>query len=207
MARALAILAFCLGCVTMAGPAHAADDDPAARARAALRAATQRMRELEDQNATLQAKAAETDRAQQALTQKLAADEKELDDLRKQGDADKMTIRQTNSALASQRDSNAKLLNTYQETATTLQTRDAEAKRLDTVLGQARQRIQACETKNAALYQQAEEVLDLYDKRDLGDAIASSEPVTKLKRVEIENLMQDYEDKFRADKISQPAAQ
>jgi chromosome segregation ATPase len=196
--------ALCAGLIVLSGLAHAQDEDPTARARAALRTATQRIRELEDQNATLQAKAAEVDRAQQGLTQRLAADEKELADLRKQTDADKTAIQQTSSALASQREANAKLQGTYQETATTLQTRDAEAKRLDSTLSQARQRILACEAKNAELYKQAESVLDLYDKRDLLDAVASSEPVTKLKRVEIENVMQEYEDKFRADKISQP---
>lgn len=192
-------------CFIAAGFARAADDDPAARARAALRQATQRIRELEDQNATLQAKQAEADRARQELSDKLAADEKQLADLHKQGDADKATLQQTNAQLSSQRASNAKLQSTYEETSNNLKTRDADAKRLDTMLGQARQRIDACETKNDALYKTAEEVLDLYDKRDLWDAVASSEPVTKLKRVEIENLMQDYEDKLRANKIPQPA--
>lgn len=184
--------------------ARAADEDPTARVKAALRQATQRVRELEDQNATLQAKAAEAERNRQALEQKVAADEKELAELKKQGESDKSALQQASSALAGQRETNAKLQSTYQETATTLRTRDADAKRLDGMLGQARQRIGACEGKNAELYKLAEEILDLYGKRDLLDDIATTEPVTKLKRVEIENAMQDYEDKFRANKIAPP---
>jgi chromosome segregation ATPase len=202
--RRLLALVLCACCLGTAGLARA-DDDPAARARAALRQATQRIRELEDQNATLQAKQAEADRTRQALSDKLAAAEKDLADLHKQSDTDKATLQQTNAQLAGQRASNAKLQSTYEETSTNLKTRDADAKRLDTMLGQTRQRVEACETKNGALYQKAEEVLDLYDKRGVWDSVASSEPVTKLKRVEIENLMQDYEDKFRANKIPQPA--
>jgi len=45
-------------------------------------------------------------------------------------------------------------------------------------------------------------VLDLYDKQDIFD-LASREPITKMKRVEIENAMQDYEDKMRDNKIGQ----
>jgi chromosome segregation ATPase len=205
MRHSFAFLTVCICLAMFTGVGHAADsDDPTARARAALRQLTQRVRELEDQNADLQSKAAEADRAKQELTQKLAADEKELADLHKQGDADKSALQQTSAQLASQRESNAKLESTYQETSKTLQTREADAKRLTSFLGQTRQRVDACETKNGELYKLAEEVLDLYDKRGFFDSVASNEPVTKLKRVQIENLMQDYEDKFRANKLAQP---
>ena len=36
-------------------------------------------------------------------------------------------------------------------------------------------------------------------------SLVADEPVTKLKRVEFENLMQDYEDKLRAQEINRPA--
>jgi chromosome segregation ATPase len=192
------------GCMLVAGIGHADPDDPTARARAALRQATQRIRELEDQNATFQAKSAEADRAKQELTDKLAADEKELEGLRKQGDADKTAIQEKDAALSSQRATTEKWQSSYNEAAEAARTRDADAKRLVVVVGQARERINACETKNTALYKLSEEVLDLYDKRGFLDSVASSEPVTKLKRVEIENTMQDYEDKFRANKLPDP---
>ena len=53
-------------------------DDPAARLRSALREAIVKQRELEDQNATLQAKQAELERDRQAAVQKAATAEKEL---------------------------------------------------------------------------------------------------------------------------------
>ena len=203
MRRTPIAIALIAGLIGAAGAARA-EDDPAARAKAALRTATQRVRELEDQNATLQAKSAEAERARAELTAKLDADEKELAGLRKQTESDKSALEQSTAALQSQRASNAKLQGSYQEASEAARTRDADAKRLDTTLGQTRERVKACEAKNVELYKLAEDVLDLYQKRGLFDAVASSEPLTKLKRVEIENAMQDYEDKFRANKIAQP---
>jgi len=197
---ALALVSSLFGVTTAA----AADDDAAARARAALRTAIQHTRELEDQNAALQAKAAEADRTRQELAAKLDADEKELAELRKQTDADKSALQQSSAALESQRASNAKLQGSFQEASEAARTRDADAKRLDVVLGQTRERVKTCEAKNGELYKLSEDVLDLYNKRGLFDAVACSEPLTKLKRVEIENAMQDYEDKFRANKIAPP---
>ena len=46
------------------------------------------------------------------------------------------------------------------------------------------------------------EVLDLYDKRGFFDAFLTSEPVTGLKRVELENLMQGYQDNLLDNKIT-----
>ena len=53
-------------------------DDPQSRLRAALRQATERVRQLEDENATLQAKQAELERGSLAATQKAAQAEKGL---------------------------------------------------------------------------------------------------------------------------------
>jgi septal ring factor EnvC (AmiA/AmiB activator) len=189
--------------VVAAIPASAADD-PETRLRAALKSATSRIRDLEEQNATLTAKQAEFDRDKQAMTQKAAEDGKALADLRQQADSDKAALDQGAALQRQQQGSLAKLQATYTETAETARTRDADAKRLDTVLGQMRPRLQSCEAKNAELYKLGEQVLDLYDKKDFFD-IVSGEPVTKLKRVELENTMQDYEDKMRVNKLSVPA--
>jgi chromosome segregation ATPase len=179
-------------------------DSPEDRLRAALRTATQRVRELEDQNADLTAKQAEADRARQALADKVAADDQELAQLRQQIAADKTALDQSQSHIQSQDQNLAKWQASYQEAADAARARDADAKRLDGLLGQSRQRIKVCEDKNAELYKLGEQALDLYDHQDFLDAIAAAEPVTKLKRVEIENVMQDYEDKMRDDKIAGP---
>ena len=183
-------------------PAQADDSSPETRLRAALKSATVRIRELEDQNAQLQAKQAAAERDKLEFTQKAAAADQELGELRKQGEADKAALDQAAATQKSQGASIAKLQDSYGKTSQALSSRDADAKRLDAVVARLRPQLQSCETKNASLYKIGEEVLDLYDKQDIFD-LASREPITKLKRVEIENAMQDYEDKMRDSKIGQ----
>jgi len=195
---AIAVLAL----VALAGPARADDNGPEARLRAALKTATMRIRELEDQNAQLQAKQSAAERDRLEFTQKAAAADKELGELRKQGETDKAALDQAAATQKSQGASIAKLQDVYGKTSQALSTRNADAKRLDAVVGKLRPQLQSCEAKNAQLYKIGEEVLDLYDKQDIFD-LASREPVTKLKRVEIENAMQDYEDKMRDNTIGQ----
>lgn len=189
--------------IASALPAWADKDDPETRLRAALKTATVRIRELEDQNATLTAKQAEAERDKLTFTAKAAAADKELAELHQQGAADKTALDLAAATQKQQGDSIAKWQTSYNQAADAARTRDADAKRLDAVLGQMRPRVQSCEAKNAALYKLGEEILGLYDKKDFFD-IVSGEPVTKLKRVELENAMQDYEDKMRDNKIPQP---
>jgi chromosome segregation ATPase len=188
--------------ITLAGavPARADNDDPQTRLRAALKTATIRIRELEDQNAQLTAKQAAAERDRLDFTQKAAAADKELSELRQQGAADKTALDQASATQKQQGDSIAKWQASYNQAAEAARTRDGDAKRLDAVVGKLRPQVQSCGAKNAELYRIGEEVLGLYDKKDFFDLVAG-EPVTKLKRVELENTMQDYEDKMRDNEI------
>jgi hypothetical protein len=191
--------------LTLAGavPAWADKDDPETRLRAALKTATMRIRELEDQNAQLTAKQAAAERDKIDFTQKAATADKELGELRQQSAADKTALDQASVAQKQQGESIAKWQTSYNQAAEVARTRDADAKQLAAVVGQLRPRVQSCEAKNAELYKIGEEVLGLYDKKDFLDLVAG-EPVTKLKRVELENTMQDYEDKIRDNQIGRP---
>ena len=200
--RRAAAAALALLVLTGTAPARADDNGPEARLRAALKTATARIRELEDQNAQLQAKQAAAERDRLDFTQKAAAADKELEALHKQGEADKAALDQAAATEKSQGANIAKLQDVYGKTSQALNARDADAKRLDAVVAKLRPQLTSCEAKNAQLYKIGEEVLDLYDKQDVFD-LASREPVTKIKRVEIENAMQDYEDKMRDNKIGQ----
>ncbi len=185
-------------------PAMAQSDDPQARLRAALPQATSQLRDLEDQNATLLAKQAEAERARLALTQKLAEDEKALAAARGAAQNGQAAAQR---AAEAQTESVKKWEDAYKMAADTARARDGDAKRLDAALAALREQTRLAEEKNAALYKLAEELLDLYEHKDALDSIAASEPVTKLKRVELENLMQDYEDKVRANHVVHPAPQ
>ena len=153
--------------LTLAGavPARADNDDPQTRLRAALKTATMRIRELEDQNAQLTAKQAAAERDRLDFTQKAAAADKELSELRQQGAADKTALDQASATQKQQGDSIAKWQASYNQAAEAARTRDGDAKRLDAVVGKLRPQVQSCEAKNAELYRIGEEVLGLYDKK------------------------------------------
>ncbi len=187
-------------------------DDPESRLRAALRSATVELRQLQDQNATLQAKQAQAEREKLDLTQKLAADEAALAQLQQQAktaadSAQQLTqqLQQTSAAFDSTRGNLAKLQTEYQQTSEAARARDAEATRLEATLADTRKHLIACDDENAALYKLGREVLDLYDHKGLFSVLAT-EPVSGLKRVELENLVQEYKDKMLDNKLtpSQP---
>jgi chromosome segregation ATPase len=179
-------------------------DDPQARLRAALREATVRIRQLEDENATLQAKQAELERGSQAAGQKAAEAEKGLQALRGRQSSELVALQKAGEA---QKETLDKWQTAYKEAASTAQARDADAKRMEAALTALRQQNRLTEEKNAKLYQLGRELLDLYEHKSVLDVVGVAEPVTKLKRVEYENAVQDYEDKLRGSHVTHPAAQ
>jgi len=198
--RWLHLVMFGLAICSAGGSAYG-EDDSQSRLRATLRQVTIQMRDLEDQNATLSAKQAEMDRERQSMTQKLQADEKELVALRGQVQSGRELIDRAQAARAEDR---AKWEAAYKDAADKARTRDADAKNLADATVKLREQLHAAEDKNEALYKLGQELLDLYDNKGLLTVLGGSEPVTKLKRVEYENLMQDYQDRLRANHIEAP---
>ena len=187
-------------------------DDAESRLRAALRNATIQLRNLQDQNATLQAKQAEVERDRQSLTQRLGAAEQELKQLRQRATTNEEALQQaasrleqTTGALEAERGNLAKWRTSYEEAAGIARTRDTEVKRLTAALAEMQDCATTAETKNAALYKIGKEVLDLYEKKGFFDVLITNEPVTGLRRVELENLMQDYGDKLLDNRVQRSA--
>jgi chromosome segregation ATPase len=58
------------------------------------------------------------------------------------------------------------------------------------------------ESKNRALYNLGNEILERYEKFSLGDALAAKEPFTGISRVKLEELVQDYKDKILDQRIT-----
>ena len=180
------------------------DGDAQARLRGALRQATVRLRQLEDENATMLARQSQLERERLAATQKAEAAEKELKFLRGQTASGREALQR---AAEAQKQNQEKWETAYKEASGTAQTRDADAKRFEAALTALREQNRLAEEKNAKLYQLGQELLDIYQNKRLLDVLGAGEPVTKLKRVEYENVVQDYEDKLRASRITRSAPQ
>ena len=59
----------------------------------------------------------------------------------------------------------------------------------------------SCEAKNAQLFKASDEMLTYFKSMNLLDALAVREPVFGIKRVELQNVLQDYRDKILDQKV------
>lgn len=182
-----------------------ADADTEARLREALRSATAAQRAAEDQQAVLAAKESESEKQIEAL-------KAQVDELTKGGAATKKSdaeIADLNHRLSAQGEQLGELNQNldkwkaaYNEVANVARTKEAERAKLASSVEGLTQRADGCETKNVALYKVGSEILDRYAHVGFGDVIGGHEPFLGLKRVELENLVQDYQDKLLDQKAS-----
>jgi len=82
------------------------------------------------------------------------------------------------------------------ETGEALRKAEAAGRQLDAGLKQTSQSLAACEARNEKLHGYGTELLEKYEKKGCGEAMLQTEPFTQLKRVEIENFVEDYRDKL-----------
>lgn len=61
--------------------------------------------------------------------------------------------------------------------------------------------IDVCESKNAKLYDFSLELVKLYENPSQYKKMVLTEPFSQLKRVELENILQDYNDKINEQKV------
>ncbi len=60
--------------------------------------------------------------------------------------------------------------------------------------------LQNCEDKNMKLFEATQALLTSYEKKDVFDTMLKAEPVLQFKTVEMEAIVQEYEDKLRMGK-------
>jgi len=78
--------------------------------------------------------------------------------------------------------------------------KEAERARLEGRLQQREAQLGDCVARNRKLYDTGREILGAYESVDVVDVLRRREPFTGLKKVELENLVQDY-----GDRLQQPA--
>jgi chromosome segregation ATPase len=168
---------------TLLGVAWAQPSDDALRER--LRQVTLQLRQMQDDQATLQAQKSAAEHERDETKRQLAAAQIELAHTKHEGTrvvAVQQDLAKTRDALA--------LANT------TAQQSESERDKLQANVTNSRTLLTACEGKNVELLQVGHEILDAYGKFDFAEALAASEPFTKLHRVELENQAQDFGDRI-----------
>lgn len=192
---------------TMAGAAAAADSDSkSSREREMLRRAQEALRQSQSDNGNLA-------KQKQDAEQKLKETADQLNSIRNASKSAQASLHtQAQTAAAAQAALNqqleeanrklAALTTTQKETAAQLSTREAELKQTQQELQLSKTANTSCEAKNLQLYQYSQAALEQYHKKGVWSALSQKEPVLGLKDVKVENLVQEYQQKIAAQKIT-----
>jgi chromosome segregation ATPase len=150
--------------------------------KTALAAENARLKkELEGERAKLEKLESEATTSRQ----KLGATSSDLATARARGDA----VQRSFDTLKSRFE---ELVAQYRKTVDVMRELEVERDRLSTLAADYDVRVATCERNNDALYKAAGELIELYEKKGFMSVLAQREPVTKLKRTQIENLMDEY---------------
>ena len=150
-----------------------------------LRATTQQLRQLQDDQASLQAQKAAAEQERDALKVQLAAAKAQIG----HGGQDRGQVQ----ALAAQV---AKFKEAASQATGAASQAQADHDKLAAGVANAQTLLGACESKNDQLLIVGNEILKAYHKFDFGEAFGANEPFIGIERVKLENLAQDFGDRL-----------
>ncbi len=156
-----------------------------------LRATVNQLHQAQDDEASMQAQKTAAEQERDQLKAQLAAAKAEL------AHAQHNTNTGATQALEAEVE---QYKSASAQAATSVQQAQADRDKLQAQLADAQKKIGACEEKNAALLKLGKDVLDAYEQFDIGDAIGANEPFIGIKRVELENLAQGFDDRLHDGK-------
>lgn len=142
-----------------------------------------------------------------AEKEKLAS---EIEQLKKEKTAAESAEESLGSELAAQKNSNAAVTNTLQQTHAKLleviekynllnkakNELTATHINLQNTQKQTQSELQSCENKNLKMFEAAKQLLSSYEDKGIMDTLLKSEPILQFKSVEMESIVQEYEDKL-----------
>ena len=195
--RVLTIGLALLATVMASAGAHAQSETD--RLREALRAATAQTRSLEDQRTALQAKIVAAERDATALKAQIDAAKAEV---RKIDKEHREAVEEFNQRLAQRDETLEKWKSAYEEAASVARSKDAERAKFESEATAFKASTKSCQAKNVQLVKVGRELLHRYQGVSFGDMAVTSEPLVGVRRVEIQNLLQDYSDKVLDQKVT-----
>jgi chromosome segregation ATPase len=91
------------------------------------------------------------------------------------------------------------LVTKFRETAQTLRDVETDRATVKTELAAQQRDFKTCVDRNAGLYNLNTEILDRMEKRGFWSSVTEREPFTRIKRTQLENLIDDY--RYRAEEL------
>jgi len=142
------------------------------------------------------------------LAEEKTALEAELGTIRKKAEAEARRAAQLQREVAAVRTARDDLAVRLAETEAALQKTNAqrqaaedEGKRLQARLGGEQQQHAACVARNQELHKVGVAVLERYEKKTCLDSTLQREPLTGLKRIDVENAVEDLRDQLDRQRI------
>jgi chromosome segregation ATPase len=197
----------------MAGMAPHADasDKRASREREALRRVQQQLSQVQGQlDAVEQEKgklAADLEQARalsKAVEDKAASLQRGLGTSKQQLASAAHELTQVKEELTTTAQRLAETQKILADTTRVLQQTQAEKRDLEATKTRNERDIAACERKNLALYSVGRSLMDRFEHKTCGEILAEKEPFSGLKKVETENLLEEYRDKLDDQKLIKP---
>ncbi|PQV46078.1 hypothetical protein [Paraburkholderia sp. BL21I4N1] len=176
--------------------------------RTQLRSTTQTLRQLQDNQAQLQADKTAAEQQRDAAQARLKDVQAQLAAASGKSGGEAAAER----ALSVEKNSHArdaqqlaKYKSSYEELLTVSRARDAQRSQWQNDVKQRDARLQMCQAKNADLYRVGHEILDAYEHVGFGSFFASRQPFAQGARVKYDEIEQRYGDALYSGKYD-PAA-
>lgn len=103
------------------------------------------------------------------------------------------------------KDKMEQLIAKFRETAQTLRDVEADSTTAKQTLSTRERQLEVCAAHNLALYKLNEDALAYIDRQGFWSHVAAAEPFTKIKRIQNENLVDDYKARADDQRVVQPA--
>jgi chromosome segregation ATPase len=172
----------------------------------------QQYQQVAAEKTALQAQVAQMKKDLDATNAELAAVKKERDAAKAHVGVSPAAIAQANSAkeaaernLDQSKQRMTELVGRFRETATNLKDTEADRVKLRKDLAERNSAFDACAANNMQLYEVNREILDRYEHVGLFTKVSANEPFTKITRVRIENLVDEYRERAQELRVKKTA--
>ncbi len=169
-----------------------ASDQALARAQRMIRQLSTEKAELEVTRSELEGKVEALSGTLQRNEEKLKEFEQGIVVLDKANQAFKTKLQGSYDEIKKIKQDLEQTIEKLKQTTASLQQSEQATARAEGTIVEREQRIKELERKNLLLYQANAELLDKYQHKGVWDAILQREPLTQIKQVEIENVLQEY---------------
>ncbi|MBS0375205.1 MAG: hypothetical protein JSR73_11545 [Proteobacteria bacterium] len=173
----------------------------------------QQYQQLSAERTTLLAESARLKQELQDAKAELATARKERDALRGRSGAGAKELEKANADRAAAEQGAAELrkrldalLAKYKETIGVLEGVEGEKASLGRDLGAANRSLDQCAANNVALFDLNNEILKRWEQEGFWSRLSKVEPLTRLKRIELENAIDEYRARTDAVKLRTPPA-